>query len=428
MAKNRRNRRKQPKHTNWIGRTPPQDRLPEHQLQQTQATNLALRVRRLAEHATIFFSPAGAVIEHQELCVLINGDPVMPGGSGTLDVIDEVGLRHYGKRLQDTANNELAQQIPKLTVRMRSRLLEIQRDGQRVGLIKPTHANVEADHAQRIDGNFLLAGHPCWEELRVGLGGAAPTTVLIELPAIATALERRRAIAASTRIRENRSRDFAARVRIHREVDGTTIAFQKISISQPIEVAFELTNQDGSTLRAALRLSGAGLVLPLSIATPAPDSAALVTEWLIALETFAHLTSIDPDTARHGEKHNDKDHVLGQRAGARPDQTRDGQVRQLRPPETPRAASPSEIPPDLVPTVITAHALAHHHVVGHPRQLPSGNQPDPEKVRAAGARGIRLAPGFTWVKSHWRGSGNDPELEFNWHTGASSADLSRDAA
>jgi hypothetical protein len=428
MAKNRRNRKKQRKHTNWGGRTPAQDRLDEHQLQQTQTTNLVARVRRLAERATEFLGPAGAVIEHHDGQLLINGTTVTPDGSGALAMIDEAGLQHYGQRLQDLADREIVQRIPDITVQMRSHLLELQRDGKRVASIKPTHASIEAEHGPRIDGNFLLAGHACWEELRAGLGAETPTTVLTELPEYASARDQERAITATTRIRHDRTRDFAARVRIRREIDGVMIAFQKISTSQQIEVPFELTNPDGSMLRAALRLTGSGQILPLSIADPPADNTVLVRAWLIALETFAHLTCANPDTARLAENDGRAGRGPQQHTGAAAGQTDLGQVRPLRPVQPPRSASPSELPGDLVPTAVTAHALAQHHVVGHPRQLPPGNTPDPDKVRSAAARGIKLAPGVTWVKSHWRGTGDDPELEFRWHIDASAADLNQHAA
>jgi hypothetical protein len=427
MPKKKKNRKKQPKHTNWAGRTPTQDRLSEGQLRHANVTHLAERAQRLAERATEYLGSAGAVIEQRDGSVLVNGEPVVPGGSGTLDVIDEIGLQHYGHRLQDAAQSQLVQRIPGLTLHRRSRLLEIQRDGKRIGLIKPTHASIEADHGHRIEGNFLLAGHHCWEELRAGLGAATPTTVLTKLPETATAQQRQRAITASTRIRDTRSRDYAARARIHREVDGVTIAFQRISPSRPLEVPFELTNHDGSTIRAALRLSGAGDILPLAMTAASPDSTTLVTEWLIALETFAHLTCAYTDGAARSDNANPASRTPGQRTGSHTAQTTAAPLRHLRPVPASRSASPSEIPADLIPTLVTAHALTHHHVVGHPHQLHTG-KPDPEKVRVAATLGIKLPPGATWVASHWRGTGDDPELEFNWRTEASASHLNQNAA
>jgi hypothetical protein len=428
MPKNRNNRKRQRKHTNWAGRTPTQDKLRDDQIARTHATQAAERARRLAERVAEFLRPVGASIEPKDGQVLINGEPVGPGGSGALDVVDEVGVRQYGQRLLDAADSQLVQRIPDLTVQMRLRLLEIRRDGKRIGLIKPTHASIEADHGEKVDGNFLLPEHHCWEELRAVLGAATPTTILTQLPASANEQESDRAISASSRIRENRARDYAARARIHREIDDVTIAFQRISTSRPIEVPFELIAQDGSSLRAALRLAAPGEVLPLAITTPVPDSATVVKVWLIALETFAHLTCVDPNAAPNGREASPRSRTSARRTGIPSGRTSAPQARHLRPVPTPGSGFAADIPTDLVPTLVTAHALSHHHVVGHARQLPPGQTPDPEKVRVAAALGIKLGPGITWVASHWRGTGDDPELEFNWQADTSASDLNETAA
>ncbi len=427
MPKNRKNRRKQRKHTNWGGRTAAEDRLRDEQIARAHATQAAERARRLAERVAEFLNPLGAEVEQNDGQVLINGEPAGPGGSGALDVIDEIGVRQYGQRLREAADNELVQRIPGLSVQMRPRLLEIHRDGKRIGLIKPTHATIESD-GHKVDGNFLLLGHHCWEDLRAALGAANPRTILTELPGTATPQERERAIAASSRIRENRVRDYAARARIHREIDGVTIAFHKISTSRHVEVSFEMASADGSSVQAALRLAAPGEILPLAITPPVPDSANLVTAWLIALETFAHLTCVDPNAADSRRAANGIRRAPARRTGIPVGRTTVPHARRLRPAPAPGTADNSKIPGDLVPTLVTAHALTQHHVVGHARQLPLGQTPDPEKVRAAAALGIKLGPGVTWVASHWRGVGDDPELEFNWRADTSASDLTETAA
>ena len=56
-----------------------------------------------------------------------------------------------------------------------------------------------------------------------------------------------------------------------------------------------------------------------------------------------------------------------------------------------------------------SHIKRHLHTVsGHARTLPAGYKPDPEKVRLAEMRKIKLDPRQTFVRRHQRGTGSDP--------------------
>ena len=288
--------------------------------------------------------------------------------------------------------------------------------GHVVAVISATRATFEVHKS--VHGSFLLDGEH-WALVRARLpkpivkpgpsppGSAPPPTrrVLTELPARASETQRVAAIAASVRIRHERTLDFGQTVVLR--LPDRSVRFSPISEhAHAVEVGF-IYERRGETLSGALRLLSSHDPLALALTEEVSDEQLVTAAWVTALLGYAELTCV-PQAERTG----DVEPAAGDRRPqrSRTQGARSVAVHALEPAR--RRAGP-RLSASLHPSGDTQTMLASF-VVGHRRLLSAGRQPSEDARRRAQAIGVTLAERETWVRPHARGMPANSELVFAW--------------
>lgn len=285
-------------------------------------------------------------------------------------------------------------------------------------VVYPTHALLLGGS---IRGDFTADGLH-WSMLRTALlerrlpqpdGGVGDSQVEVGAPAevrrVVVAFPshveerfRARVLAASMKIRTERSLDYGSHP-VVLEASNHVVRYEPIMRrGGAVELPFSFTQKGQSAIRGALRLQSPGDPLALVCSSDlGSDMLALV--WGSALIGFAELTCV-------AEAERPDDPATPRRERRRPRGGSSGRDRDLG---SGGGVGLNHSSPMLHPTARTADVLASY-VAGHRRRLSDAAQPS-EKARAAAADiGIALGPHETWVRPHVRGVPTDAELHFRW--------------
>jgi hypothetical protein len=251
-----------------------------------------------------------------------------------------------------------------------------------VAVIHASRAAV-VGHTRRARGNFLVGGEH-WDTVRSWLAAARleprpaapaphrepiavvkPPRLRGDFPSGVSKMLRRRAVAASVRLRNDRNVEFGHVVVLL--CGKETVRFSPIPDSGPPRVPFIYERGD-ERLEGAIRLRARND--PMAVEAPVDvDEELLAAAWARALMGYAELTCVSASTLA----------ISGQ----------------------------------LRPTRAT-HRLLASYVVGHIRHLAGGATPGDAAVAHAEHIGVALGPHQTWVRPHARGVPADAELVFGW--------------
>jgi hypothetical protein len=260
----------------------------------------------------------------------------------------------------------------------------------------------------RIPGDFRVPGEH-WRELRDLLariqGGLAPKpksydllrTSAASLPSGLAAL----ASEASVRIRAD-LRVFPCPVML--ESEEYQVRFEPIRRFPRLLLPFRVKRPDEPEIETALDLASTADPIAVAFEDSANESA-VIEAWPVALTAFADL--IGAHAADNGEQALESSKEPTPGPGAR----RSGETsrRLTSTPQTRSRPHSKRLKP--------VGETAHHHgtfVVGHRRHLPPGQTCNDEARAAAQVYGIDLAPGWTWVQPHERGTPESFVLRFVW--------------
>lgn len=226
--------------------------------------------------------------------------------------------------------------------------------------------------------------------------------VVVAFPSHVEESFRARVLAASTRIRTERSLDYGSHP-VVLEASDHVVRYEAITRrGGAVELPFSFAQKGQTAIRGALRLRSPGDPLAL-VCSPDLGEDMLALVWGSGLIGFAELTCVaeidrpNDSVTRRGERQrpqggvSERDRYLASGGGG-------------------HSNHPS---PTLHPTARTADALASY-VAGHRRRLSDAAHPSDEARAAADDIGIVLGPHETWVRPHVRGVPTDAELHFRW--------------
>jgi hypothetical protein len=273
------------------------------------------------------------------------------------------------------------------------------------------------DHWDALRGLLLMLA-PAGDAART-LGEASATVAA--MPDSWTTAVRSAASLASQRIRTGRMRAFDRVVVL--EAPLYQIRFDPVRpVADTPAVAFCLRRPSAEPVNASLLLVAPGDLLPVVFRHDA-DETEVLRGWPIALAAFADLTCIEDAVDKPARD-----------APAHP-----GTTRPRAPQADPLRASRSHLPrrrrvssrpkglsPSLIPVGVTTQAAASY-VSGHRRKLRPDQEHGDGALAIAGALGIRLHPGETWVQPHTRKAPSDYVLRFRWQGPSSPGGLAEAA-
>ncbi len=373
-----------------------------------------------------FLRAGGARVElTPQLRLRIGDDEVRPPASvlqntpARLRWLDGIAAEHLATPLRIAARQRLSADRGSLRVALeRGDVVVADASGRRVAVVRATHAAL-AD-GRRIDGNFLGPGDH-WAALSDALDADTHDDDAEASGTVATAGLHRRfpadtdpewlaeAIAASRRLRLDRTRVFAYEMRV--DVGSDSLRLSPLTAT-PLAVPFVLERR-GERVDGALRLTIADLPMPCEIAR-ATDPDTLAYAWTLVLTVYADLACAPatvPDPPQRPPSR------PGARTSApRPSRTSQrGRAGDRRPRARPaaRGSEPGPLPASFQPRGRTARLL-DSLVAGHIRQLPPGSTHSDDAARNAAEVGIKLRAGETWVRPHARGLPADTQLHFAW--------------
>ena len=217
-----------------------------------------------------------------------------------------------------------------------------------------------------------------------------------ELPDSLEPAAREAAMLASERLRSERRLVPAAAVAI--ATPQGHLHFEPLREGEnPLEARFVFTSERGR-VAGGLRLKRPSDPLTLRIGEASPGS--LVGHaWAAAMIVYSELTCTD--LGEIGEALAEPDAVARRPAKRRP--TTEPPARQLPGRRSPASRGHGERHAE----VSLSEAINRLQAVsGHLRRLSPGRAASPEARQAAERSGIRLPPGFTWVRPHQRGHGD----------------------
>ena len=406
-----------PKKSKATRRTPgPTER--QRQEQARRETDMRTAVRTYLLQAGIETGVVASGVELGRRRYLFSGHDHYAYRTGDVDgVIDRVVAKLCPNRLLNVVVEQLAGHGFELRATQGRHGVRLhQTSGHAIAVISATRATFEVHRS--VHGNFLLDGEH-WATVRARLpqpiakrppsparSEPPPSRrVLTELPACASETQRAAALAASVRIRHERTLDFGQTVVLR--LPDRSVRFSPISEhAQAVEVRFEY-DHGGETLSGALRLRSSRDPLALALTGDLPAEQLVAAAWVTALLGYAELTCVP-----QAERPDNGEPAPGDRRQQRspPPAARTVAVHALDPAR--RRAGP-KLSASLEPTGDTQTMLASF-VVGHRRLLPAGQQPSADARRRAQAIGVALAERETWVRPHARGMPTDSELVFAW--------------
>ena len=381
-------------------------------------TDMRTAVRTYLEQAGVETGVLAGGVELGQRRYLFSGHDHYAYRTGDVDgVIDRVVAKLCPDRLLNVAVEQLAGRGFELRATQGRYGVRLhQTGGHAIAVISATRATFDVHKS--VHGNFLLEGEH-WATVRARLPqpivkrSPSPARselprgrrVLTELPAAASEVQRAAALAASARIRHERTLDFGQAVVLR--LPDRSLRFLPISEhAQAVEVRF-IYDHRGETLSGALRLRSIHDPLALAVTWDVPSEQLVAAAWVTALLGYAELTCV-PQAA---ERADDVEPAAGdRRQRSRAPAARTVAVHARDP--TRRRAGP-KLSASLEPTGETQTMLASF-VVGHRRLLPAGRQPSADAKRRAQAIGVGLAERETWVRPHARGIPTNSELVFAW--------------
>jgi hypothetical protein len=271
------------------------------------------------------------------------------------------------------------------------------------------HEAAQVHGVGRIPGDFRVAGEH-WTELRALLariqGGLAPAPksydLLLTSAASLSSELAASASQASARIRAD-LRVFPCPVVL--ESDEYQVRFEPIRRFPRLLLPFRVLGPDELEIEAALDLTRTADPIAVAFEDSA-DEAAVIEAWPVALLAFADLI---------GDHASDNDEQV-----LEPNKERISRTAARRPGETPRRLTSTgqqarsiSRSKRLKPVGETANHQGTF-VVGHRRHLPPGQSCKDDARAAARVYGIDLAPGWTWVQPHERGTPEGYVLRYVW--------------
>jgi hypothetical protein len=218
-----------------------------------------------------------------------------------------------------------------------------------------------------------------------------------DLPETLSAAAREAAMRASERLRTERRLVPAAAIEVVTERE--TVTFEPLREGEnPLEARF-VFKSGPARIAAALRLKRPSDPLTLHIYDASHESF-VGRAWAAALVIYAELTCteladalpdlLEPDPLRPSRR--------------RPARPSGGNP---QPRSLPRSRAASSRRHERAAAVTVAEAIERlQGVSGHLRRLTRGQTASDEARRCAEQAGIRLPPGYTWVRPHQRGRGN----------------------
>ena len=288
------------------------------------------------------------------------------------------------------------------------------RRARRLGAVTAVRVHLEG-HDEPFDGNFLADG-PHWEPVNEALAAVARASA--DEPVAAAGLHQHlpegthdelqsAALAATRRIRHDRTRVFAHDVRI--DIGRVSLILSPLTVgARPLEVPFAFSRYDGRKFSGGIQLALTHEPLRCTW-NQSSDPETLAVAWTMALAAYADLTcpSVRANSPDQGTR-------------ATPQQRSSPQQRRHRhrTPGKPRtdvaaAADPAALPLEFRPVGTTARFMASY-VAGHRRRLQPGQEHSAEAAANAAAVQISLRAHETWVQPHVRGVPSDAVLHFAW--------------
>lgn len=343
-----------------------------------------------------------------------------------LEVVDRIVAEVFLDRLLQTTVAQLSGhgfRLRALKGRHVVYIVHLHDPKQIVAVITGTRATVKGS-SKLVLGNFLVGGshwtrvrdrlpepthaHPAHEPKPSPAQSALHT--LTELPAVLRDDQRSAALAASNRIRTERSLEFGQTV-VLRLIDGF-VRFAPIAEDGHATGVPFVYRRDHQGLRGTLRLRTPTGPLALVVTNDLPDQITVGDAWLAALLGYAELTCVPQGASVPDARDRTSTTASTAPRLARPSPPTHPHT---GPELTSRSTHRFRLSTALKPTAPTRTLLASY-VVGHRRLLPVGRRPSSDARRRAQSVGIVLGERETWVRPHARGVPARAELVFDWHT------------